>query len=140
MALLKSSKEMVPFCMASYRSIVLAVGPRRAWAIWPSWPGMTSCRVLQDCRSTFPLPSICVYWIIARDASPAPFPPARSALFRASESSVASPREEVSGAICCVVDAISFREVGSPLIPSAMRWIDAFASSDAYPRFCMTRG
>ena len=139
-ALLKSSNETVPSFIASYRAIVFAVGPRSACAICPSCPGITSCSVLHDCRSTFPLPSICVYWIMAREASAPPFPPASSALLRASDNSVASPRDFVSGASCCVVDAMSSRRVGSPLMPSAMRDTEARASSAEYPRFAMTFG
>ena len=90
--------------------------------------------------STLPDASICVYWVRALACSSVLAPPASMALLNARDISVASSRLPVNGASCCTIDVIELVVVGSPSSESLIFLTLAAASSELYPRFCMTLG
>ena len=139
-ALLKSSKDTLPSCMASFRSLALASGPSRAFASWSSWPGIAFCTDSHAWLSTFPEASIWLYCSRAFSWSCVLLPPASNASLNASEMLVASSSESHIGAIFCTMPVMAAVEVGSPSKAPEIFLMDAAASSALNPRFCITFG
>ena len=129
-ALLKSSKETVPFFMASYKSFPFFPAPSSASATWLSCPGIAAWMERHACMSTVPALNICVYWVSAFSCSMVDAPPASMASFSARLIVVASSRLEVNGASCWTMPLMTALDVGRPsnALPIFLMLFDA--SSD----------